>query len=710
MHGSGHGMWHIRENVGIDDQDLGRVYNHAVALRLIKYIAPHWKRVVFILSTTFVYTLTVMAIPFLIAQTIDTYVNQDDMAGLNFIVAIFVFVAGIQFATQYTQQRILSFVGQKVLLSLRIDLFRHIQKLSLSFFDENETGRVMSRVQNDVQQLQECISIVVTGLAGVLSIVGIVIIMLLMNVQLALITLTVVPILVVILLVWQKYARLAFVRARHAISGVNADLQENISGVRVVQSLNRQGSNIKKFGDANAENLGANLQATRYEAALLPVVEILTAVGLALVILFGGQMVISGAIDNVGILVAFALYIQRFFDPIRHLTMQYGQIQRAMASGSRIFEMLDIQPDIVDSVHAKTLDSIRGQIRYQDVSFGYKQDVPVLKNINLNINEGETVAIVGPTGAGKTTLVTLLQRLYEVSGGNILIDGYDLRDVTLKSLSDQIKVVLQEPYLFSTSVEDNIRYNTPNLSIEDVYSAAKMVGAHEFIMELTDGYQTILMERGSNLSIGQRQLISFARALVANPGTLILDEATANIDTYTEGLIQQAIKELLGNRTAIVVAHRLSTIMDADRIVVLDKGRIIEEGAHDDLLANKGLYFDLHSYMTNVGSGDQLNANGAWDVTLETPRGSMQASCDINVEGTNVTGFWKNESGEYPIRDGHIQGDRVSWLIDMQRGGRSLSLQFSGALAGDGIAGEIDFGGAEKGRFTAKRSGDDVSA
>ena len=302
------------------------------------------------------------------------------------------------------------------------------------------------------------------------------------------------------------------------------------------------------------------MQATRYEAALLPAVEILTAVGLALVILFGGQMVISGSIDNVGILVAFALYIQRFFDPIRHLTMQYGQIQRAMASGSRIFEMLDIKPNVVDRLDAKTLDSIRGQIRYQDVSFGYKQDVPVLKNINLNINEGETVAIVGPTGAGKTTLVTLLQRLYEVSGGNILIDGYDLRDVTLKSLSDQIKVVLQEPYLFSTSVEDNIRYNTPNLSIEDVYSAAKMVGAHEFIMELTDGYQTILMERGSNLSIGQRQLISFARALVANPGILILDEATANIDTYTEGLIQQAIKELLGNRTAIVVAHRLSTM------------------------------------------------------------------------------------------------------------------------------------------------------
>ena len=604
--------------LGMDREEYedGRVYNHRVVTRLFRYVLPHRARLLLTLSAVMVYTATVVALPWMIAKIIDDYVRTGDLSGLNVVVPIFVGLALLQYGSQYVHLRTMSFVGQKVLYTLRVGLFRHLQRLSMSFYNRNEVGRVMSRVQNDVSQLQEFLSIVVITIADVLSLVGIITAMTLMNARLAAVTLSVIPVLFVMMVVWQRFARRAFMRARRAISEVNANLQENISGVRVVQSMNRENANIRSFGSANSENLGANLEAVRMQAVLFPSVEFLSAVGLALVIVFGGSLVLDDAIE-VGVLVAFALYIQRFFEPVLNLTMQYGSLQRAMASGARIFELMDVEPEMVDKPDSLNVETVSGDVRFENVSFHYIEEEPVLQNVDLHVPAGHTVALVGPTGAGKTTIVSLLMRFYDVSEGRILLDGVDIRDITLDSLTMQMAVVPQEPYLFSGTIRENIRYNRSGASDEDVVRAAKAVGAHDFIMKMGKGYDAPLQERGGNLSVGQRQLISFARALVADPRVLLLDEATANIDTYTETLIQKALDNLLKNRTAIVIAHRLSTIRNADRIVVLDQGQISEEGGHGDLITRNGLYARLYSYSTDgaayesVSTAPQPTVNGS---------------------------------------------------------------------------------------------------
>ena len=609
--------------LGLDREEYedGRIYDHKVVTRLFQYILPHRTRLLITLAAVTVYTGAVVALPWMVAKIIDDYVRAGDLSGLNVVVPIFVGLALLQYGSQYVQLRTMSFISQKVLYALRVRLFRRLQGLSMSFYNKNEVGRVMSRVQNDVGQLQEFLSIVVITIADVLSLAGIITAMALMNARLAAITLMVIPLLLVVMTVWQRFARRAFMRARRAISAVNASLQENISGVRVVQSMNREGANIRSFGAANSENLGANLEAVRMQAILFPSVEFLAALGLALVIVFGGALALDDAIE-VGVLVAFALYIQRFFEPVLNLTMQYGSLQRAMTSGTRIFELMDLEPEVTDGPDSRSVEMVSGDVRFEGVSFHYVEDEPVLRGVDMHIPAGHTVALVGPTGAGKTTIVSLLMRLYDVSEGRILLDGIDIRDITLDSLSRQIAIVPQEPYLFSETIIENIRYNRANASDEDVVRAASAVGAHDFIMKLRKGYDTPLQERGGNLSVGQRQLISFARALVGDPRALLLDEATANIDTYTETLIQRALEELLRDRTAIVIAHRLSTIRNADRIVVLDHGKIVEEGTHADLIAYGGLYTRLHSYSTEdsepqpvnavAGSKNGPEASGSW--------------------------------------------------------------------------------------------------
>ena len=381
---------------------------------------------------------------------------------------------------------------------------------------------------------------------------------------------------------------------RQAISIVNGSLNENITGVRVVQAMNRQERNLEEFEVKNRENYRANLFASRFSAGLLPPVDILTALSIGLAIYFGSQLVSDGALE-VGALITFVMYIQRFFDPIRNLTMQYTQLQRAMASGTRIFELLDLQPDLVDAPGAEDLPPLKGEIELRKVSYSYVPGQDVLKNVSLHAKPGETVAIVGPTGAGKTTLVSLMSRFYDVpvDRGGVLADGYDVRYVTRKSLARQMSMVLQEPYLFSGTVRENVKYNHMGVTDEKMVAAAKAVGAHDFILRLEDGYDTYLHERGVNLSVGQRQLVSFARAIVADPRVLILDEATANIDSYTEMLIQKALQELLKGRTAIVIAHRLSTIRGADKILVLDQGEVVETGTHQQLMGQDGLYAHL---------------------------------------------------------------------------------------------------------------------
>ena len=577
------------------DDEGGQIYDHTVVTRLFRYLLPYWPRLLITLAAVMVYTGAIVALPWTIALIIDRYVRAGDLSGLNVIVPIFVGIAFLQYVSQYVYLMAMALVGQKVLYKLRVGLFRHLQGLSMNFYNKNEVGRVMSVVQNDVQQLQEFLSIVIVTFADVLSLGGIIAAMVIMDAQLALITLLVIPVLVVMMAIWQRSARRAFMRARQAISAVNAGLQENISGVRAVQSMNREDANIRSFGVANSENLGANLEAGKMQAALFPAVEILSALALALVIFFGGSRVLDNAIE-VGVLIAFALYIQRFFEPVMNLTMQYGSLQRAMASGSRIFELMDVEPEVMDRPGSRTTVAASGDVRFEGVDFHYVEGDPILRDISFHVPAGHKVALVGPTGAGKTTLLSLLMRFYDVTKGRVLLDGVDIRDITLDSLSRQISIVPQEPYLFSGTVRENIRYNRVEATDEEVVRAAKAVGAHDFIEKLEKGYDTPLQERGGNLSVGQRQLISFARALVADSRVLLLDEATANVDTYTEMLIQKALDELLRGRTAIIIAHRLSTIRNADQIVVLDQGRVTETGRHHDLLAKGGLYAQLHSF------------------------------------------------------------------------------------------------------------------
>src|ERR671923_505321 len=582
-----------------DETVVGKVYDNRVVRRLLTYITPYKRDALISLVSVLVYTAANVGLPLVIMLGINWGINSGEVWRLHVVGLAFFGVTLVHFGANYLQSVSIAKVGQGILYSLRTQLFNHLQLLSPAFFHRTSVGRIMSRSQSDVLQLQETFELLVTTLADLLSLAGIIVAMLVTNRQLALVSLSIMPPLCFVLGYWQRFARHSFMRIRRAIAMVNGEYNQNITGVRVVQSLNRQQENLRHFNGLNQELLHANLEASRFSGLLQPIVEGLTGIGTGFgVILVGGVLLQRGQVEW-GVLVAFALWVQRFFEPIRQLTMQYSQMQRAMAAGVRIFELLDVQPEVQDAPDAIEMPTIRGEIRFEHVSFHYVPGVDVLKDVNLHIKPGETVALVGATGAGKSTLATLIHRFADVTQGRITIDGFDIREVRRRSLVRQMSMVLQEPYLFSGTIKDNIRYAHTGASDADVIAAAKAVGAHDFIMALKDGYDTTLAERGVNLSVGQRQLLSFARAIVGNPRILILDEATANIDTHTEILVQNALKRILEGRTSIVIAHRLSTIRNADQIVVLEHGRVAELGKHTELLARQGAYARL--YAANYG-------------------------------------------------------------------------------------------------------------
>ena len=618
MGGGGNWMGHSRQG---DIDEVGqRLYDSSVVKRLAAYMLPFKAIVALAVFGVIVYTGATVAIPWVIGDTTDNAIKDLNASGLNTVAYTFGAILILHFGANWGHQLALALVSQKIIFNLRLELFSHLQRLPMSFHNRNKVGSVMSRAQNDVYQLQEFLDIVVTSLGDLLSLLGIVTIMFLIDWKLALVSLASLPILFVIIYVWQRKARPAFFKVRVAISTVNGSLAENLSGVRIVQSMNRQDENLVNFDKLNKDHLDANLTAAKLSATLMPTVEVFMSFGLAGAVVIGGMQVIDGTMQA-GTIIMFSLWIQRFFDPIRSMTQQFTQLQRAMASGSRIFDLLDIEPDLADFPDAVMMPEIKGAIKYDDVSFAYMEGKPVLENINLNVPEGTTVALVGKTGAGKTTMAALLSRFFDVDDGSLTIDGHDLRAVTRNSLATQMGTVLQEPFQFSGTITENIRYNHPEATDDDIVRAATAVGIHDYIASLPEGYDTIMEERGGNMSLGQRQLVSFARALVANPRIIILDEATANVDTQTEQLIQTAIGTLLAGRTAVVIAHRLSTIRNADNIVVMDKGRIVESGTHDELITHGGLYakqYELHQVLAASGVQRKDAPENEFDDDVET--------------------------------------------------------------------------------------------
>ncbi len=577
------------------DENINAKFDLKLMRQFLPYMARYRGATAASVVLMLLYTAFSLANPYLIGVAIDNFITHNDLKGLAVISIVLLVVNLLMWVTQYGQVWAMSWAGQQILYHLSSDMFTHLQKLALSFYDRTQIGRVMSRLQSDIDVLESMLSSgLLSMLSSLVALVGIIGAMLAMNVPLALLTFTVLPIMIVIAAFWQKHATRSFRRTRAAISMVNATLQENISGMRVIQSLVREERNRAEFDELNAYNRDTNLEASRVAAFILPLVEVVAALAIMLTVIYGGTLVVQGSLQ-VGVLVAFTLYINRFFDPIRDLSQQYTQLQRAGVAAERIFQILGVPVEIADRPGASEMPPIEGRVEFCNVTFGYHPELPVLRGFDLTIEPGQTVAIVGPTGAGKSTIASLISRFYDIQKGAILIDGYDIRDVTQSSLRSQIGIVLQEPFLFTGTIRENIRYGRLDATDEEVEEASRAVGLHELVLQLPDGYDTAIRERGRNLSVGQRQLISFARALLADPRILILDEATANIDTVTELIVQQGLRRLLRGRTAVVIAHRLSTIKGADNIVVLQTGRIIEQGTHAELLQRNGAYATLYA-------------------------------------------------------------------------------------------------------------------
>lgn len=619
------------------ENDVSRANNLGQTLkRFAGYFRRYWYGVVLALVLIGVGTWTQVTAPDLIGQAVDCYLfpnpancwyaevapnaaTADKLAGLGQIVLVLIGLFVLGSVVNGLAFYAMGWSGNSVLRDLRIQLFGKMQRLSLGYYAENEAGNIMSRVTSDTDTIAQVFTFALLSvLSGVLLIIWIVIKMLEANVTYALVSLSVIPAMFVATIYFSNQARKAFRQSRKEMGSVNADLQESIAGVREVQAFNREDESIREFEMTNALNRDANIRAAAFTSALTPVLEGLGYVAIGIVVVVGGlsalrnEPVLGTAVISLGTVFAFLQYVQRFNQPIQQIALLWTNIQSAIAGGERIFGLLDTVEEIQDKPDARPMPPIEGRVEFVDVEAGYKQDQPVLRGISFTAEKGQTVAIVGPTGAGKTTIINLIPRFYDVKDGAVRIDGIDVRDVTLESLRSQIGIVLQDTFLFSDTVMNNIRYGRVGATDEEVIAAAKLVAADTFIERLPEGYQTVLGERGSGLSQGQRQLISIARVALMNSRVLILDEATSSVDTRTERLIQKAFETLLAGRTSFVIAHRLSTIRNADQVLMLRDGEIIERGTHQSLLDLRGAYYDLYMsqfrYEESAAEGSQ---NGA---------------------------------------------------------------------------------------------------
>ena len=584
-----------------DENTLGKAYDPRLMRRLLEYMRPYKRQLVAAVIFMSLSSLFSVAAPWIVGKAIDSGIRASSVGTLRFWIAVFVGAALGEYITNRWRIRILAFVGTKIVADVRTALFRHLHTLSLNFYNKYSVGRLMSRLISDVDVLQDFVTWSITGLARAsFTLLGIVLAMLFLNWKLALITFAVLPLMIVLTNYWRKRVRHAYRSTRERIALINGYLNESISGIRVTKSFTRESANFEHFDDLNRSYFNANTGAARLAALFFPAVDFIGSLATALVIGVGGWLIVGDALTP-GVLVAFVLYVTRFFEPILELAQRYNTFQATMASSERIFALLDTAPDMLDAPDAIELPPITGHVKFENVAFGYNDGEMVLHGINLEAKPGETIALVGETGAGKSTIIRLLGRFFDLTDGSLTIDGYDIRDVTQASLRRQLGVVLQDTFLFGGSVADNIRYGRLDATDAEVEAAARAVGAHEFISKLHDGYQTDVGENGVNLSVGQRQIISFARALLADPRLLILDEATSSVDTTTEKHIQTALETLMRGRTSFVIAHRLSTITSASKIVVLDRGQIVEIGTHEALLAQRGRYYNLYSMQWDNG-------------------------------------------------------------------------------------------------------------